>query len=76
MSLAEIKGKLSRQEMKNVLAGRSSGDSSVCCGSHITCSYYESGTGMVLGTCEQNSASQCVCKGPRSSIVTSQCGCA
>ena len=74
MSLANIRGKLSREEMSKILAGDAG---TVCCPPTIECSYYESGTGMVTGHCETNSQERCVCKGPNSSIVTyAACGCA
>ena len=37
------------------------------------CSYYEAGTGEVTGTCQTNSNDACVCKGPKSSIITEDC---
>jgi hypothetical protein len=70
ISLANVQGKLSRTEMKMVMAGR---DGYSHCANGPECTYYESGTGNVTGTCQTNSNSNCVCKGPRSSIVTSDC---
>lgn len=69
MSLANIEGRLSRTEMKNIMAG--SGWPGCLDGDE--CSYYESGTGEVTGTCEANSNNECVCKSMHSSIVTSKC---
>ncbi len=65
--------KLSRVEMKNVMGGKyapGGGGVSTCA---TLCSYYESGTGMVNGTCEINSSEACVCKGPNSSVVWAAC---
>lgn len=68
MSLANIKGKLSRAEMKKIMAG-----SGTFCSDGTTCRYYESGTGYVNGTCQQNSNNDCVCKAQNSSVVWSSC---
>jgi len=64
--------KLNKEEMKKVIGGRVVLDFHGC--SADSCSYYESGTGEVMGTCQTSSADKCVCKGPNSSIVSdSQC---
>lgn len=68
MNLANIEGKLSRAEMKKIMAGSGWPGCST-----DSCSYYESGTGTVSGTCEGNSNNECVCKSKHSSIVTSAC---
>lgn len=60
---------LSKVEQKKIVGGYAL----QCYDSGWTCTYYESGTGNVDGTCESNSKNQCVCKGPNSSIVTSAC---
>lgn len=71
MSLATVAGKLSRAEMKNVMAGETG--VSHCYTEVQSCSYYEAGTGAVTGKCGLNSNDRCVCIGPNSSIVSSQC---
>jgi hypothetical protein len=71
MSLATVAGKLSRAEMKNVMAGREG--ATPCAANGTACSYYESGTGNVSGTCQMNSNDRCVCVGPNSSVVWEGC---
>ena len=75
MSLANIRGKLSREEMSKILAGDVGAVNSICDQSNSDCSYYESGTGMVDGNCVVNSLDQCVCKSKsgRSSVVHQDC---
>jgi hypothetical protein len=71
MSLANMQGKLSRAEMKNVLAGGE--ETSHCYDAETACTYYEAGTGNVTGKCGINSNDRCVCIGPNSSIISSEC---
>jgi hypothetical protein len=71
INLANIQGKLSRAQMKKVLGGLV--PTMECYDSRVKCSYYESGTGEITGHCLTNSANNCVCKGPNSSILSTQC---
>ncbi len=70
MSLANIRGKLSREQMKAIMAGDVG---TICLPAGTHCSYYESGTGTVSGTCEMNSQDRCVCKSTHSSVVSQDC---
>lgn len=66
---------LTRDQLKNVLrasVGGTGGGGSTC-GQGTRCSYYESGTGMVTGWCDSNSAGSCVCDATTSSVVWSAC---
>ncbi len=45
-----------------------------CGDSSDKCSYYEAGAGKVTGKCQTNSNARCVCKGPNSSIISTECG--
>lgn len=72
MSLANVQGKLSRNEMKHLMGGAEPGDSH-CDDTRMSCSYYESGTGQVTGECVINSHTNCVCKGPNSSVIHADC---
>ena len=65
---------LSSAEMKNVIGGKVFGGGIICGDSSDPCSYYESGTGTVTGTCQTNSNSRCVCKAGNSSVISTQCG--
>jgi hypothetical protein len=73
MSLANVPGKLSRAEMKNVMAGTPKDTGTFCVANGTACSYYERGTGSVNGECVINSQDRCVCKGPNSSVVSQDC---
>ena len=70
MSLANIRGKLSREEMSKILAGD---EGSICDMNRSPCTYYESGTGQVTGECVMNSKDQCVCQSANSSVVWQGC---
>ena len=55
MSLANIKGKLSRAEMKNIMAGSGAAGCNSSCNNTCTQSDGRS------GTCHANSAAKCFC---------------
>lgn len=58
MSLANIKEKLSRTEMKKIMAGSGGGCASGCSGS---CTVKCGGTTYHDGTCHANSSGTCFC---------------
>ncbi len=70
MSLANVQGKLSRAEMKKVMAGA---ERTFCVETGTACMYYEANTGMVNGNCVINSQDRCICKGANSSVVSEAC---
>lgn len=65
MSLANIQGKLSRNEMKSIMAGSGAGR---CKDRHTYC-----GEGSQQGTCEQNSNDKCVCNTGTQSWLSEEC---
>jgi hypothetical protein len=71
MLLSNAQGQLSRAEMKQIMAGDE--NYSHCYTEETSCSYYEAGTGNITGKCGLNSNDRCVCIGPNSSIISSQC---
>jgi hypothetical protein len=62
--------RLSQTEMKQLKGGLA--DAGGSCGTG-SCSYYEANTGNVTGTCQTNSAGNCVCNAGSSSVVQSSC---
>lgn len=59
MSLASIQGKLSRTEMKNIMAG-SGGDGTCGAGCNLSCVLTCNGS-TVNGTCSTSPAGKCYC---------------
>lgn len=64
MGLANIKGKLSRAEMKNIMAG----SGGRCFDRHTYC-----GSTSQAGTCETNSNNKCVCNTGTASWLAEEC---
>ena len=69
---------LSREQSKKIKGGDEcldcgGGGGGTFCSEASSCSYYESGTGNVTGTCVKNSNHDCVCRADRSSVVWAAC---
>jgi hypothetical protein len=64
--------RLAKHEMKKVKGGWGWGMERTCFTSG-PCSFYEANTGMVTGSCQKNSAGNCVCRAANSSIVSDEC---
>ena len=66
---------LSKAQQREIKGGNipPGGGNTFCASSDVSCSYYESGTGMVTGHCEENSKEQCVCHSANSSVVSADC---
>lgn len=65
---------LTRDQLKNVLGGDGSNDGThVCYSTTTTCTYQESGTGTVSGSCSTNANGKCVCSNGTSSVLSSDC---
>lgn len=65
MNLANLQGKLSRNEMKNIMAGDNPGGGNIGCSAQCegTCSYVCLGTTYNDGNCRANSGGTCFCGG-------------
>jgi len=65
MSLANIQGKLSRSEMKNIMAGGNTPGEGAKCGSACSgaCTYKCGTTTYDDGNCRANSSGTCYCVG-------------
>jgi hypothetical protein len=59
--------RLCSSEMKRLKGGLVDPSAGVC--RTESCSYYEANTGNVTGTCQPNSAGNCVCNAGSSSVV-------
>ncbi len=59
---------LKREELKDFSGGRVAEFTPTCLTGN-SCSYYESGTGNVSGTCNSNSNGVCYCGGANSAAV-------
>lgn len=65
---------LTRSQLKNVLGGHATNTTGhACYGSQTTCTYQESGTGEVTGTCSTNSTGHCICSNGTSSVPLDTC---
>lgn len=64
---------LNREQLRQVLGGDDSGSAHSCYGSQTTCTYQESGSGSVTGTCSTNSSGRCACGNGNSSVLLDAC---
>lgn len=65
---------LTRTQLKKVMGGDVSTTSGASrCKTRTACSYFETGTGLVTGVCEENTAHKCVCATNDSSTIANNC---